>query len=332
MTRRLRSGALKVVLLKTASLILVTVVLFYTVNDGMHWVAIPKSRPDMKQVPIKLLRNSLLPRKIWQIYLTPPNVNKTAFEIDPGNLGDAVSWLAHNPNYEYQLVGDDGAEEITLQHFKENPTILKIFRELKNTGMKSDLLRYMLLFIEGGVYSDIDTVNLKPIDSWVPEEHRKHVRVVIGIEFDRLDGDDESEVHPDLQFCQWTIAAAPRHPLFDHMIKGVVTALNTSAMAKDVPFSQLSATSSEVMKLTGPAAWTDAVFRQLQWYDPSFTSLRNLSGLSEPLLVGDMMILPIDGFGMGQEHSNSTHDGSTPPTALVKHKFRGSWRHEGTKN
>jgi alpha 1,6-mannosyltransferase len=39
-----------------------------------------------------------------------------------------------------------------------------------------------------------------------------------------------------------------------------------------------------------------------------------------------MLVLTIDGFGMGQPHSNSTNDGSIPAAALVKHLFKGSWR------
>jgi alpha 1,6-mannosyltransferase len=133
---------------------------------------------------------------------------------------------------------------------------------------------------------------------------------VIGVEFDRLDGDNLDEVHPDLQFCQWTIAAAPGHPPLSYMVQWVVSAVETSVKTRNTTPSEFSATSSEVMQLTGPAAWTDAVFRQLQQYNSDLFSLRDLSGLSKPLLVGDILILPIDGIGMGQFHSNSTHDGS----------------------
>jgi alpha 1,6-mannosyltransferase len=94
------------------------------------------------------------------------------------------------------------------------------------------------------------------------------------------------------------------------MVQWVVSAVETSVKTRNTTPSEFSATSSEVMQLTGPAAWTDAVFRQLQQYNSDLFSLRDLSGLSKPLLVGDILILPIDGIGMGQFHSNSTHDGS----------------------
>ena len=194
--------------------------------------------------------------------------------------------------------------------------------------MKSDLLRYLILSIEGGVYADIDTVNLKSIGQWVPEKYRKDTRVVIGVEFDRLDGPNWVQVHPDLQFCQWTIAASPGHALFSSMVESVISELQVFTKSQQTTFSELNVSVSEVMQLTGPAAWTDIVFRQLQQYESDVTSLRNFSGLIEPRLVGDILILPIDGFGMGQPHSDSTNDGSIPSDALVRHQFRGSWRHE----
>jgi alpha 1,6-mannosyltransferase len=272
--------------------------------------------------------HSLFPRNIWQIYLSPPNVNKGSFEIEPKKLSDTASWLAHNRDYEYTLVGDEGADALVRQYFQGNSTLMRLFKELKNTGMKSDLLRYLILSVKGGVYSDIDTVNLKPIELWVPEKYKPDARVVIGVEFDRLDGSNWGEVHPDMQFCQWTIAATPGHPLFSDMVDWVVTALQVFTNEKNTTFSELHVSSSEVMRLTGPSAWTDVVFRRLQHFQLDIVSLRDLSGLTEPKLVGDILLLPIDGFGMGQSHSNSTNDGSIPEDALVQHKFRGSWRHE----
>ncbi|CAG8888370.1 unnamed protein product [Penicillium egyptiacum] len=275
---------------------------------------------------------SLFPRKIWQVYLTPPKANKNSFEVDSKQLSDSASWLAHNRDYGYTLVGDDGAETLVHQHFAKNATLLRIFKELKNTGMKADLLRYMILSVKGGVYSDIDTINLKPIDSWVPEIYQKDARVVLGVEFDRLNGSNWGEVHPDMQFCQWTIAATPGHPLFSYMVDWVVTALEMFTAERETTFSELHVSSAEVMKLTGPSAWTDGVFAQLQQYEPDLRSLSDLSGLTEPRLVGDILILPIDGFGMGQAHSNSTNDGSIPNDAFVQHNFRGSWRHDKRSN
>ncbi|KAJ5579605.1 uncharacterized protein N7459_005590 [Penicillium hispanicum] len=261
---------------------------------------------------------SLLPPKIWQVHFRPAEAKE---------LSNAASWLAQNRDYQYVLVSEAGAEAFIRKHFHTSPTLLQIFQELNNTGIKSDLLRYLILWVEGGVYSDIDTVAHKPVDVWVPARYQDATRLVIGIEFDRRDGGDWAEVHPDLQFCQWTIAAAPGHAVFRDMIEWSVSGLESFAAKQNKPFSELEFGGSDVIELTGPSAWTDAIFRRIQEYDPEITTLRNFTGLTEPVLVGDILILPIDGFGMGQPHSGSTADGSIPEQALIQHLFWGSWRH-----
>lgn len=49
-----------------------------------------------------------------------------------------------------------------------------------------------------------------------------------------------------------------------------------------------------------------------------------MSALKEPTLFGDILILPIDGFGTGQPHSSNLKDGNAE-TALVEHSFGMSW-------
>lgn len=227
------------------------------------------------------------------------------------------------------LVGPKGANGFVNSHYADSPDLRRTYHNLPNVGMKSDMLRYLILSNEGGVYSDTDTVALRPVDEWVPKRLRSRVRLVVGIEFDRLDGPQWSDINHDVQFCQWTIAAAAGHPVFTKMAARIVASLQDQSAAHGVPMDQLRPSSFDVMNSTGPAAWTDVVFAQLQEFDPSLKTTKDLSGLKAPRLIGDVLVLPVDGFGMGQQHSHSTNDGSTPAAALVKHIFKGSWR-EGT--
>ncbi|KAK8094204.1 hypothetical protein PG997_000889 [Apiospora hydei] len=236
---------------------------------------------------------SLVAKKIWQIFF-PQEGAAEQYVANP-ELRDTATWIGMNPGYQYRLVGRQWSDDYVEQHFANEKDLLETYRSLTQHGLKSDILRYLLLSREGGVYTDIDTVSLKPVDLWVPERYRREARVVVGIEFDRLDGTGWVEIPHDLQFCQWTIAAAPGHP------------------------SRLQPTNFETVNSTGPAAWTDVVFEHLQRADPQITNLMDLSGLKEPRLVGDILILPIDGFGMGQGHSGATNDGNIPDGAMLKH-------------
>ena len=190
------------------------------------------------------------------------------------------------------------------------------------------MLRYMLLSVHGGVYTDTDTVALRPIADWIPRELRGRVRLVVGVEFDRRDGGGWVDISHWVQFCQWTIAAAPGHRVPGAMLGRILQTLEELQLAHGgtPPLRDLTPTSFEVMSSTGPAAWTDVVFAALREHDPSLETTRDLSFMRRPTLFGDILVLPIDGFGMGQPHSESTNDGSVPEDALVRHLFHGSWR------
>ncbi|KAI1429042.1 alpha-1,6-mannosyltransferase Och1 [Xylaria sp. FL1777] len=281
-------------------------------------------------LPFTFSRGHHIPPKIWQIMLPHPG-QPTDAPVDPQTLGDTASWLARNPGYGYILVSQKEADYFINTHFSGDAKIAEAWRALKNPGVKSDLLRYLMLFIEGGVYTDIDTEALKPIDLWVPEKYRDQAKVVIGIEWDQLNGGPWAEIPHRLQFCQWTIAAAPGHPLFLKMAYHTIHALENFAAEHNTTLDHLHLSSFDVMMSSGPAAWTEVVLEQLKELDHNVTDVTDFSGMKPtgPRLCGDILILTIDGFGMGQPHSNSTNDNSTPEAALLRHKFRGSWRHSG---
>ncbi|EHA52708.1 hypothetical protein MCOR27_002513 [Pyricularia oryzae] len=275
---------------------------------------------------VKSHADHLIPPNIWQIMLPKAWGDDTPVNTD--TLKETATWLAMNRDYRYTLVGEDGGKGFVKHHFGDNETIVSLFNSLPNVGMKSDLLRYMLLYVEGGVYTDTDTVALKPIDQWVPRTFRNQTKLVVGIEFDQLDGGRWADIPHTIQFCQWTIAAAPRHPVFQMMISRIIESWEYLKREHN-PDGQnptWNPSNFEVLNSTGPAAWTDVVWEYLQTTDDSLTDLRNLSSLGPPRLFRDALVLPIDGFGMGQRHSGSTNDGSVPEGALVRHLFGGSWR------
>ena len=68
--------------------------------------------------------------------------------------------------------------------------------------MKADFWRYCVLYVHGGIYLDLDTKLVQPIQNW---PHLETSQVIIGI---------ENIEH----FCQWTLLSVPGHPLFQKII------------------------------------------------------------------------------------------------------------------
>jgi alpha 1,6-mannosyltransferase len=83
-----------------------------------------------------------------------------------------------------------------------------------------------------------------------------------------------------------------------------------------------------VVEFTGPALWTDAIFKFFnnpEYFDMA-TSKGNITweqftGIKQAKKVGDVVVLPITAFspGVGQMGAGEDDD----PMAMVKHNFEG---------
>ncbi|CAF9910111.1 MAG: hypothetical protein HETSPECPRED_009614 [Heterodermia speciosa] len=259
-----------------------------------------------------------IPPKIWQIF----------FGYSPlSDFSDPLqTWISKNQDHSYTLVSNDGGNDFVRKHYATRPDILSPFLELRFPILRSDFLRYLLLESEGGVYTDLDTACTKPVRDWVPEGLRSQTRAIVGIEYDQRD--DEPYVGMSgtrMQFCQWTMAASKGHPLMSKVANSVVESLHMLARRHGKSIRDLEPSDDEVVEVTGPVIWTRAVMESLSEATGTSMSYVNMTGLKEPTLFGDILVLPIDGFGAGQPHSGSTREGDAD--AYARHLFKGSWKH-----
>lgn len=202
-------------------------------------------------------------------------------------------------------------------HYGDTSDVYHTYEQLGNAGMGSSLLRYLLLEAGGGIYTDLDTIALKPIDTWVPGHLRSHVRLVVGIIYDQQDHAPQKDKAYPLQFAQSTIAAAPGHPAIHNMISQVVTSMRRPTVQDGVDEAKDRPSNLDISYITGSAVWTKVLFDYLQSINSDLTDIMSFSYLERPTLCGDVLILPVDGFGMGQNRSGSTNDGRIPANALA---------------
>lgn len=259
-----------------------------------------------------------IPRNIWQIYFG---------DIPSGGLDQALwTWISKNSDHSHVLMRNEGADDFVRKHYSSRPDLMDVFLELEVPVLRSDLLRYMILESEGGIYSDLDTTAEKPIAEWIPEEFKSQVSVMVGIEYDQLDAE---KLWPGLslkiQFCQWTLASRKGHPLMTAVVKKVASSIQELAQAKNISIVKLDPTDHEVTQTTGPVIWTTTVFEGLSAAAGKDITFHDITNMTAPRLFGDILVLPINGFGTGQEHSNSDLYGAKD--ALVRHQFKGSWKH-----
>ena len=235
------------------------------------------------------------------------------------------TWISQNQDYAYTLVSDEGGNAFAREHYADRPEILDPFLELRFPVFRSDLLRYMILESEGGVYSDLDTAARKPVRDWLSGDLKSRVHAIVGVEYDQLDGEPWYGMTERIQFCQWTMAASRGHPIMQKIVKEVVKALHEMALRHNTSIAELKPPDEEVVEVTGPVIWTRAIMEVMSEVTGTTMSYLNITGMREPRLFGDVLVLPIDGFGTGQPHSNSNTDDTGDP--YVRHMWKGSWKH-----
>jgi mannosyltransferase OCH1-like enzyme len=219
------------------------------------------------------------------------------------------SWLELNPGWERHFIDDDAMEHHILRLAAAGvPELLATYRSLPKIVLKSDLLRYVIMYTHGGVWTDIDTRCYIPISQWAGNcSNRAHigdVGLIVGTELDGTHFLDR-----DLFFSQFTFAAGAGHPVLREVIARII----------EYPLAEPHF--ETILKWTGPRQWTDAITDHLNATIAEF-ELGLARHLTDPKLLGDVCIAPIYAFGSGR--------GQVPaddPRIWAQHFFHGTWVH-----
>ncbi|KAI9732345.1 MAG: hypothetical protein M1834_001552 [Cirrosporium novae-zelandiae] len=304
----------------TTLCILGAILCFFQLLDPLRIASyLPEKAPPPPDPILKALPSSTpFPRKIWQ-------TSKLPFTSwDESDREVIKTWTKTNPRWRHETLTSDSSETYVREKFAHRPEIKDVFEDIHDPILRADLIRYLVLLADGGVYADIDVKLLKPIDYWIPSEFHDQTNLLVGVEYDVLDGGRWGDWVSDLSFATWTIMAKPGHPALETTVHNVIESLKGLAMRQDVPLSMVKASYFDVLNTTGPNIFTDAVFEHLAKATATNFNYSNITNLTEPRLVEDVLILPITGFGAGQQHSNSRRPESN--SALVQHMFKGSWK------
>ncbi|CAK7232126.1 hypothetical protein SCUCBS95973_008157 [Sporothrix curviconia] len=268
--------------------------------------------------------HSDFPHKIWQTW----KVNPLDFEERDHNT--AYSWLARNPDYQYEVLTDGNEMSYVEFHYGpegfNRPDIVDFYRNVRATIVRADLLRYMIMYADGGIYADIDVEALKPMSKFIPDRYNKRdIDMVIGVEIDEPDWKD----HPILgqksrSFCQWTFMSKPQNPVMMRLIEQIMAWLHGVADKQKVSISEVVLDFDEIITGTGPSAFTNAILAHINRgrSGNNLVSWDYFHDMSESKLIGGVLALTVEAFAAGQGHSDSgNHDARA---ALVRHHYHAS--------
>lgn len=262
------------------------------------------------------------PRKIWQSWKVDP------LRFDDRDIERARTWTMKNPSYRYEVLTDENAVQYVEQYFGpagfNRPDIVYTYKSLKAKVIQADLLRYLIMYAEGGLYADIDVEAIRSINHFVPKRFdERNIDMIIGVETDEPGFKD----HPILgsksqSFCQWTFMCKPRLPVMMRLIENILIWLNDVARRQGKPISEIELDFDEVLSGTGPSAFTTAVLAEMSVLTGETTTWDTFHDMEESKIVGKILVLTSEAFAAGTGHSDSGNHGGKG--ALVRHHFHAS--------
>ncbi len=213
------------------------------------------------------------------------------------------TWLLQNPGFEYRFFTDEQCRDFFSEHM---PRLLEIYNKLPHPVQKADLFRYAYIYKFGGIYSDVDTVCLAPLSSYIDLESEA---LVVGIEMspgDFVFGLQKyvRQYSSPFQVLQWTFAASPEHQALAVMLDRVRFYVNTLT---DAQLANWSAEDRFTLELTGPMMFSQVVFDFL-------------SGSRR----GKVTLLDQSVWGYNPWFNKKMSDGDE--RIKVRHLFHGSWK------
>lgn len=196
-----------------------------------------------------------IPEKLW-------------YKLGPHGLSDdSRVWiegcLMSNPTYRFEFMTDATSNLYVKKYFAHRPDVVETYLKLPIPILKADLLRYLILYMDGGVWSDLDvSCEEIPINEWVPEQYKEHASLVVGLEFDWAWQDDDF-LHS--QFASWTVMAKPRSPHLLMIVNDILDDIREKTKAHNVTLPNLTLDMvGDVVDITGPKRMTRGIVKSLE--------------------------------------------------------------------
>eukprot|EP00834_Sanchytrium_tribonematis_P005526 NODE_341_length_9178_cov_1.080846.p5 type:complete len:310 gc:universal NODE_341_length_9178_cov_1.080846:6432-5503(-) len=219
------------------------------------------------------------------------------------------------PDYKVTLFDDEKCIEMA----KGYPNFQWLIRELPHGVMKSDFCRYLIIYIQGGVYIDSDVEIRQDPKDWLWLERATKfsagkIKMVVGVEA-LFKGNKLGTYISKNQIVQWSFAAQPGHPILIDVCNDIY-----EAYKKDpISFKELKSFNSNLLVLTGPGAFTRAIERYVEKYEMPISAFWNA-----PVIVNDLYVGPIQMFNCGYYVGGRVH--KCDEQQALRHYYGGRWK------
>jgi alpha 1,6-mannosyltransferase len=249
------------------------------------------------------------------------------YKLGPHGLSeDARTWtdscINANPEYEAHFMTDESGDAFVRETFAWRPDIVTNYLALSVPIWKADILRYLLLWDQGGIWFDLDvSCENIPIDEWIPTEYQNDTALVVGWEFDH--GWPGRYMH---QMEIWAIMAKPRSPHLMQVIDDILQVLEEKTTELGIPVENATMDMmGDTVEFTGPRRLTSGVYKSLGNMLNRSLEGSDVEELLQPKLVGDVLVMPGSSFALSSNIYTPEEEAQLSP-ALVEHHYAGTWK------
>ena len=169
--------------------------------------------------------NKLIPNNIIQTFKT--NIIHTSI------YNNIIKILDINKNYDYFFYTDDDAIKLIKENFDQRT--IDAFEMIKIGAAKGDFIRYICLYLFGGVYLDLDAGINIDLDNFIPRD-KEFIFFYAGYK----------EHDQQYSIIQWIIIIKPYHDIMKKVIEEMVNRIHNNE--------------SKIYLATGPKLFTDVIY------------------------------------------------------------------------
>ncbi|KAJ3340583.1 hypothetical protein HDU83_007007 [Entophlyctis luteolus] len=299
---------------------LLSLALNFWVNFGDQLWRLQLPTPPAFRVSSSFSIGRPIPQVIIQTHKSA-HVDKWRTEAD-NRTEWFLSWETQNPTYRHIVLDDAAALEFMRTEFPGD--VFSAYEKLPLTVLRSDMLRYAMMWKWGGVYADSDTYCRRPVDTWFGKYSSSEI--IVSVEWYQNTISFPGEKYKKTQLVQWLFAAKPKHKVFWN----ILVEMTKTVHSKSKGYLKQSAFVEEI---GGPQVFSAAVDNYLKENGESLSTLTKAGETTEDggkkrvyFEKGKVLVLPSFSFSAQQDSIKDRE------TSVSDHFFTGfdtkvGWKH-----
>lgn len=218
-------------------------------------------------------------------FLIPKVIVQTAPTLDlhPAIAESRQRMQEENPKWRFELYDDDAVIDYIRSEYGGD--VLQSYLSINSSygAARADLFRYLRIYAGGGIYLDIKSRFITPI-----EENIHPADVLVLSHWSNGPGQvyEGFGLHPDVadirggEFQQWHVIAAPKHPILEKVVNCVLANIRRYR-----PW-RFGVSRPGVFRVTGPIAYTRAIVPHLHQHPCRIVPTEADLGLQYSILDG----------------------------------------------